>query len=610
VIRQFLAMVWALPSAAVFGLAAEKAPAPAQGTHKPAVLVEAESFRDRGGWVIDQQSIDKMGSAYLLAHGLGKPVKDAATTVRLPAPGTYRVWVRTWNWVSPWNAPGAPGRFQVLLNGEPLKETFGKQGDAWGWQGGRKVRVAQRQVTLALHDLTGFDGRCDAIAFTAGDAAAPPNELKQLAAFRRQCLGLPDEPPLEGTFDLVVTGGGVAGICTAVTAARLGLRVALIQDRPVLGGNSSSEIGVGASGLTNVPPFPQIGHLVRELGQTGDERRLKVVRAESKVRLFRNMHVYEVHARNGRIASVTARHIVRATEHRFAGRLFADCTGDGTVGFLAGAHWRMGREGRDQTGEPKAPQKADNVKMGSTLHWRSEDVGRKSPFPDCPWALRLDANSCTRSMRTFQSPFYWETGFRRDAASETERIRDYMLRAIFGNWGFLKNRSGIRARYATRRLTWVGYVLGKRESRRLLGDVILTGVDIRRKKAYEDACLTSTWGIDLHTPHADNTRHFPGREFISRGSGLAKKNVEIYPIPYRCLYSRNIDNLFMAGRNISVTHVALGQVRVQNTTGMMGEVVGRAAWICREHNALPRDVYKMHLAELKELLGRPAKHTE
>jgi len=571
------------------------------------VLIEAESFRDHGGWAIDQQSMDQMGSAYLLAHGLGTPVADATTTVEIPAPGAYRVWVRTWNWVSPWEASGAPGRFRVSLDGKLLDQTFGTSGDAWGWVGGEQVRLDKGTLRVTLHDLTGFDGRYDAIAFVPEAAPEPSNELDELAAFRRRCLGLPETPPLAGRFDLVVTGGGVAGICTAVTAARLGLSVALIQNRPVLGGNSSSEVGVSNSGLTNIAPFPQIGHLVRELGAEGDERRRRVVEAEDNIRLFLNRHVYAVETRDGRITSVTARSITDGSEFRFEGELFADCTGDATVGFLAGADWRMGREGRDETGESKAPPVADNVKMGSTLHWDSEDIGRDVPFPDCPWALRIDEDSCMETMRMTHSRNNWETGFRYDAATETERIRDYMLRAIFGNWDFLKNRSRLRGQFSHRRLSRVGYILGKRESRRLMGDVILTQHDVAQKRRYEDACLTSTWGIDLHTPHESNTEQFPGEEFISRGSGLPKKNVEIYPIPYRCLYSRNVENLFMAGRNISTTHVALGQVRVQNTTGMMGEVVGRAATICKRRSTTPRGVYAEHLDEFKELLARPVK---
>ncbi|MBL7040799.1 MAG: FAD-dependent oxidoreductase [Pirellulaceae bacterium] len=571
---------------------------------RSAVLVEAESFRQRGGWVIDQQAMDQMGSPYLLAHGLGRPVEDAVTTVRLPKAGVWHVWVRTWDWVSPWNASGAPGRFQVLLDGKPLDEAFGTRGAAWGWQGGQAVRFAADTAELTLRDLTGFEGRCDAIAFTVSEVA-PPNDREELDTFRRECLGLPAVVPSPGRFDLVVTGGGVAGICTAVTAARLGLKVALIQNRPVLGGNSSSEIGVSASGKTNMAPFPQIGNIVKEVGPEGDDRRRRIVEDEENVRLFLNMHVFAVEVRNGRISAVVAQHIVDGTRLRFSGELFADCTGDGTVGFLAGADWRIGREGRNETNEPMAPPAPDNVKMGSTLHWQSRDAGAPREFPECPWAIQIDKDSCMDLMRTTRSRYYWETGFRYDAATETEFIRDYMLRAIYGNWAFLKNRSGLRERYANLELSSVAYVLGKRESRRLMGDVILTEHDIRSKKPYEDACLTSTWGIDLHTPHTVNEKHFPGNAFICHGSGLPKKDVEIYPIPYRCLYSRNIENLFMAGRSISVTHVALGQVRVQNTTGMMGEVVGRAASICARHGVSPRGVYEKHLVEFKELLSKP-----
>jgi len=198
------------------------------------ILIEAEAFANLGGWAIDQQFMDQMGSPYLLAHGLGQPVKDATTAVSFPATGTYRVWVRTRDWVAPWKAPGAPGRFQLLVNGVPLRTIFGTEGANWHWQAGGTVRISNRQTTITLHDLTGFEGRCDAIVFTSTGgsrtAPTPPNGGEQIATFRRKALGLPDEPQVAGNFDLVVVGGGIAGTCTAVSAARLGLQVALIQN--------------------------------------------------------------------------------------------------------------------------------------------------------------------------------------------------------------------------------------------------------------------------------------------------------------------------------------------------------------------------------------------
>jgi hypothetical protein len=195
----------------------------------------------------------------------------------------------------------------------------------------------------------------------------------------------------------------------------------------------------------------------------------------------------------------------------------------------------------------------------------------------------------------------WETGMNEDQVAQIEGIRDHAFRVIYGNWAFLKNHSREKEEIANRRLAWVAYVGGKRESRRLLGDVILRQQDLEARRPFPDASVTTTWGIDLHYPAPENTKHFPGREFRSIARS---KRIEPYAIPYRCFYSRNVENLFMAGRNISVTHVALGTVRVQKTTGMMGEVVGMAASLAARHGTSPRGVYEDHLEELKGLMRR------
>ena len=178
------------------------------------VLIEAEGFERLGGWVVDQQYMDQMGSPVLLAHGLGRPVEDAMTSVELPAAGTYRIWVRTRDWAATFHAPGTPGRFQLLVNGEAMQTTFGSEGAEWHWQDGGTVNLPARKITLALHDLTGFDGRCDAIVLTADASFVPPNDSPRLADWRRRLLGLPETPPDAGPFDFVVVGGGMAG-CSA-----------------------------------------------------------------------------------------------------------------------------------------------------------------------------------------------------------------------------------------------------------------------------------------------------------------------------------------------------------------------------------------------------------
>jgi len=580
------------------------------------VFLEAEGFESHGGWVVDQQFMDQMGSPFLLAHGLGQPVGDAVTRVSFQAAGKYRVWVRTRDWVAPFKAPAAPGKFQLLINGVPLGVVFGTEGASWHWQDGGMVEITRKQITLVLRDLTGFEGRCDAIVFTSDTNFVPPNDGEQLAAFRGNALGLPVEPQNAGNFDLVVVGGGMAGTCTAISAARLGLQVALIQNRPVLGGNNSSEVRVHLNGQVNLPPYPALGNVVNELdsglrgnaqpaGNYDDQRKLRVVQAEKNIHLFLNMHAFKVEKQGNRIVAVVARHIQNSSRMRFTAPLFVDCTGDGTLGYLAGADYQIGRESKQQTGESLAPEKPDKMTMGASVQWYSVQTGKISRFPDCPWALQFDEQSCHYLTR---GDWDWETGMNRDQITEFEYIRDHAFRAVYGNWAFLKNRSREVTKYAYSQLEWVAYIAGKRESRRLLGDVILRQQDIQRRRRFTDAFVTTTWSIDLHYPDPKNSKYFPGAEFRS----IAKyTQIKPYPIPYRCLYSRNIENLMMAGRCISVTHVALGTVRVMRTGGMMGELIGMAASLCKKYSTDPRGVYQKHMVELKRLaksgVGKPTK---
>ena len=571
------------------------------------VLVEAEGFQDHGGWFVDQQFMDQMGSPYLLAHGLGVPVADATTTVRFAAPGTYRVLVRTRDWVGPWKVPGAPGKFQLLVNGKALETVFGTEGAEWHWQDGGTLRIDGPEATLALHDLTGFEGRCDAIVFTTDQSFVPPNHAEAMTAFRREKLSLPEKPEDAGRFDLVVVGGGIAGTCTAISAARLGLDVALIQNRPLLGGNNSSEVRVHLNGKINQTPYQALGNLVREIGPRRqgnarpaeyyeDDKKLTVARAEEKLTLFLNMHAFDAEVADGHIEAVIAKHIRNNREYRFTAKLFADCTGDGNLGHLAGADYRMGRESRQETGEELAPEKADKMTMGSSVQWYSLESESASPFPECPWALQFDDQTYQRAT---MGDWNWETGMNRDQVTEFEFVRDHALRAVYGNWAYLKNHSPEREQLANRKLSWVAYVAGKRESRRLLGDVILKQQDCVQGTPFPDACVTTTWSIDLHYPDPKNSQQFPGEEFRSFAEFL---HIKPYAIPYRCLYSRNVPNLMMAGRNISVTHVALGTVRVMRTGGMMGEVLGMAASICKKYETEPRGVYENYLPELKKLM--------
>ncbi len=576
---------------------------------KGIVFVQSGTFNDYGGWALDQQFMDQMGSPYLIAHGLGKGVKDATTTVSFPETGKYKVWVRTKDWVAQWKAPGAPGKFQLLVDGKALGTVFGTEGANWHWQEGGSVEIKGRTVKLALHDLTGFDGRCDAIVFSSDADFAPPEEPDALAVFRKKAQGLPERPDDTGTFDLVVAGGGIAGECAAISAARAGLKVAFVHDRPVLGGNNSSEVRVHLGGKINLPPYPKLGSIVKEIGPVKqgnaqpaetyeDGKKLKAVEKEKNISLFLNVHATGVEKEGSRITAVIGRDIRSGRELKFNAPLFVDCTGDGVLGFLAGAEFRMGREGRGETGETIAPEKGDKMTMGSSVQWYSEKRSSRMDFPECPWAVQFNEHT---AQKVEMGEWDWETGMNHDQISEFEFVRDYGLRVVYGNWAFLKNKFSDRAKFAENELSWVAYVAGKRESRRLMGDVILCQQDIQDAKAFPDACVVTTWTIDLHYPQEQNSKDFPGQEFRSIA---VHRKINPYPIPYRTLYSKNVENLFMAGRNISVTHVALGTVRVMRTTGMMGEVIGMAASICRKKGTTPRGVYEKHLNELIEMMKK------
>jgi hypothetical protein len=565
------------------------------------ILIEAESFADQGGWKLDTQFITTMGSPYLLAHGLGCPVEDASTEISIPAPGTYRVLVRTMDWVARWKAPGQPGRFQLLVNGQPLKETFGTRGAQWFWHDGGTVQLDETTVELTLHDLTGFEGRCDAILLTTDLSFAPPNEMSILPTWRRELLGLPDQPVDRKGYDLVVVGGGYSGMGAAIAAARMGCRVALLQDRPVLGGNGSSEVRVWAQGLIRRGEFPRVGEIIEEFADNatkspgryeefGDDLKLRVVRAEPKIDLLLNHHAYEVEMDGERIAAVLAFNTRTSERFRFPARLFADCTGHGTIGALAGADWDMTRKQH----------------MGMSNMWAWAELDEPVEFPETPWALDLEMEDFPYP-RDYHGQWFWEGGFDKDPISEAEDIRDWNLRAVYGAFNAMKNRGG-RAEHRNAQLTWIAYIGGPRESRRLLGEVILTQEDIVSKRQFPDGIVPSTWSIDLHYPKKQYAKKFPDNPFIS----VAEFDHRVdrtygYPIPYRCFYSRNIENLFMAGRCISVTHEALGTVRVMKTCGMMGEVVGKAASICALHQCWPRDVYSHYRRDLKELCQLPGK---
>jgi hypothetical protein len=589
------------------------------------LLVEAESFKEKGGWVVDPQFVFQMGSPYLLAHGLGKPVENAKTLIEFSATGYYHVWVRTKNW-----APGgwdAPGRFRVIIDGTEIQKDLGNE-NGWGWQYVDRVKISKTDIGVELKDLTGFEGRCDAIYFCT-EKDAPPNEYGKLENWRNEQLYGNDTIPHIQSYDLVIVGGGLAGCGASVAAAEQGLKVALIQDRPVLGGNSSSEIRVHTLGITwkydrilkmlNTEHWPN-GSPDAKLDE--EKRHLNIERYKN-ISLFLNWKAFRAETIHDSIVYVDAKNNISSEIIRFKAPLFADCTGDGWIGYWAGADYMYGREDstefsehfstlkdkihsdffhkevlkRGDAKELLIPSKKDFKVMGTSVLWRTKDASQPVTFPSVPWATDV-----VKDYSAINGEWYWEYSF--DSINQIDNgeiIRDHMLKAIYGSFSNAKKDTVNKCK----ELEWVSFLLGKRESRRLIGDYIYTVNDAKDHTEFEDAVVMETRDVDVH--YQQNLLDKSKPDFLS--DALYYK-AEKYFIPYRCLYTRKIKNLFMAGRCFSSSHLGLGGPRVMNTTGQMGCAVGYASTVCIKHNVNPRMVYVKYLDELKELINNSNAHRD
>ncbi len=563
------------------------------------LLVEAESFTEKGGWVTDAQFVEQMGSPYLLAHGLGKPVENAMTTVEFPSAGSYHVWVRTMNWV-----PGnwkAPGRFKLDVNGSVLESEQGTL-DGWNWQYAGQAEINTLNTNLALRDLTGFDGRCDALYFTTRNIP-PPSEAKKLATWRKKMERGSQKITSTENFDFVIVGGGIAGCAAAMAAAGRGMHVALIHDRPILGGNASSEIRVHTEGITgfsdsilsmlNTQHWPNGSPLAID----DDFKRHSNIEKNPNIRLYLDYKAFSVKTRGNTIVSVDARQTSSGEIIRIKAPWFADCTGDGWIGYWAGAETMYGREDStkfneswEKHGQLWSPAKADNRVMGASLLWRSRSADTPVPFPEVPWAMDV-----AKEHAAVNGEWQWEySDDNLHQIDDAEKIRDHLLRAVYGSFSNAKKE----AKNSHLELEWVGYLTGKRESRRLVGDHIYTFNDIKSGVKFPDAVAIEKRAVDVHY---QRKLEDPGLvDFISEA--LYYKT-DSYYIPYRSLYSKNISNLFMAGRCFSASHIGLGGPRVMNTTGQMGVAVGYAASLCHKYRTNPRGVYKTHITELQTLIG-------
>ncbi|MBD2752941.1 FAD-dependent oxidoreductase [Spirosoma validum] len=420
--------------------------------------------------------------------------------------------------------------------------------------------------------------------------------------------------------DLIVTGGGLSGVCCAITAARAGIRVILVQDRPVLGGNSSSEVRLWVLGATshmgNNNRWAREGGVIDELllenlyrNPEGnplilDTILLEKVVLEPNITLLLNTAVYEVEkSALDTISGLKAFCSQNSTVYALVAPLFCDASGDGIVGFQAGAAFRMGAENQQEFGEKFAPTAEYGELLGHSLYFYTKDTGRPVRF--VPPAYALDDITKIPRYRRFNAQEYgcqlwWiEYGGRLDTVHDTETIKWELWKVVYGVWNYIKN-SGQFPEAETMTLEWVGQIPGKRESRRFEGDYMLRQQDIVEQRMHPDAVAFGGWSIDLH-PADGIFSEKPGcNQWHSKG---------IYQIPYRCLYSRNISNLFLAGRIISASHVAFGSSRVMATGAHVAQAVGMAAALCTHNDLLPHDLTEPeHLITLQKELLKTGQH--
>ena len=407
--------------------------------------------------------------------------------------------------------------------------------------------------------------------------------------------------------DFCVVGGGVAGMCAAVAAARHGAKVALVQDRPVLGGNASSEIRMwigGAHGanhretgivheilLENQYRNPLASYSIWDSVLYG------IVRQEPNIQLLLNCSCTGAEMDGARVKAITGWQGTAETWQRVEAALFADCSGDSILAPLTGAEFRIGREARGEFNEDIEPEVADRRTMGMSCLIQAREYATPQPFIPPVWANRYAADHPALHHRfRGHSPsgtnfWFLELGGEYDSIHDTEMLRDELLKVAFGMWDHIKNQGDHGA--ANWGLEWVGFLPGKRESRRYMGDHLLTQNDVRAEGRFDDLVAYGGWSMDDH--HPAGFLH-PGAPTIFHPAPSP------YGIPYRSLYSRNIANLFCAGRNISTTHAALSSTRVMATCAVIGQAVGTAAAIAARHGLLPRGVYQQRLAELQQTL--------
>lgn len=421
-------------------------------------------------------------------------------------------------------------------------------------------------------------------------------------------------------YDVVVVGGGLAGVCAAISSARHGARTALVHDRPVLGGNASSEVRMcicGADAHGTRPNARETGIVEEFLLRNrrynpeqsysiSDTIFWEMTRFQEKLDLYLNTRVTDVESDGKKIISVSAFQTTNEKFYRFTSGIFVDSTGDGYVAAGAGADYMSGREARGEFLEPDAPEERDDYVMGITLLFKSYDAGKPVRFEKPAWAntyteedLKLRGHyagsNIWKSKYDIGAGFWWIElgGGELDVISDTEEIRDELLKVLYGVWDHIKNGGDHGADNYV--LDWVQFLPAKRESRRIVGDYILNERDLLSAASFDDAVAYGGWPMDMHAVRGMRNLQSPPTNYIHVP--------DLFEIPYRCYYSRNIENLMMAGRCISVTHMAHGSTRIMATCAVGGQAVGTAAALASRKNCKPRELLQ-HIGELQQQLLR------
>ena len=574
------------------------------------IWIDALEFEDYGGFIRDTQYVREMGQGYLLANSVGTPVAPAKVKFEVRETGWYRLWVRTKNWC----VGHEPDGIELTLDGFKCDVVCGRmQLEHWYFEAGGDFYLEPGTHTLSVYDTTGWFGRFAAVIITNDLDFTPSPEQSRWKRQRLEMKGLTNTVTDHGHFDLLIVGGGVPGVTAAVTAARQGLRVALISDRPVLGGNGSEEADVALEGAAH-RGYHETGVIyemknVRQAERiTWSETFARFVRQEPNISLFSNMLVDDAMMDGAVIRGVHAVDTLDLSEHTFTADQFVDDTGDGWLGYYAGADYHIGRESKLQYGESFAPEQADGNTMSgcntgtvrdfadTICSYLAEETDKEVTFTPPSWAFPMPQGEqmCRTPRKIVRGEWWLENRNDYDDLWEGEYTRDALLRVAIGYYDWLKNSWPEREKAKNLRLKVLGTFNAKRETRRLLGDYVLTQNDYEHDVWFEDAVCYSGWNIDVH--------HIMGIFSGAGGAFNLNEKIPITQIPFRCLYSRNVDNLMMVGRCVSVSHVGLGPNRVMLTGASMAQAVATAAWLCKKYGLTPREGGKQHMEELQQIL--------